>query len=194
MLAQTRNQYILAQTEHALLLIDQHIAHERVLYEKLKAGAEGGGAGVPTQRLMLPFTLELDKRAALVVEKRLDELKRAGFEMEPFGGDSFVVRSVPASLAQKHIKAQDGPEGTLRAIVEEMVEKTVSRRLLLPADEVLISASCKMAVKAGDPLSFEEMNALVGDLLQSENPYTCPHGRPIIIELSNSDLDRKFGR
>ena len=86
-LAQTRNQYILAQTEHALLLIDQHIAHERVLYEKLKAGAEGGGAGVPTQRLMLPFTLELDKRAALVVEKRLDELKKAGFEMEPFGGD-----------------------------------------------------------------------------------------------------------
>ena len=82
--------------------------------------------------------------------------------MEPFGGDSFVVRSVPASLAQKHIKAQDGPEGTLRAIVEEMVEKTVSRRLLLPADEVLISASCKMAVKAGDPLSFEEMNAWWG--------------------------------
>ena len=193
-LAQTRNRYILAQTGHALLLIDQHIAHERVLYEKLRAGAEGGGAGVPTQRLMLPFTLELDKRAALVVEKRLDELKQAGFELEPFGGDSFVVRSVPASLAQKHIKAQDGPEGTLREIVEEMVEKTVSRRLLLPADEVLISASCKMAVKAGDPLSFEEMDALVGDLLQSENPYTCPHGRPIIIELSNSDLDRKFGR
>jgi DNA mismatch repair protein MutL len=75
-----------------------------------------------------------------------------------------------------------------------MVEKTVSRRLLLPADEVLISASCKMAVKAGDPLSFEEMNALVGDLLKSDNPYTCPHGRPIIIELSNADLDRKFGR
>jgi DNA mismatch repair protein MutL len=193
-LAQTRDRYILAQTEHALLLIDQHIAHERVLYEQLKAGAEGGGAGVPTQRLMLPFTLELDKRAAMVVEKRLEELKQAGFEMEPFGGDSFVVRSVPASLAQSHIKAQEGPEATLRAIVEEMVEKTVSRRLLLPADEVLISASCKMAVKAGDPLSFEEMNALVGDLLKSDNPYTCPHGRPIIIELSNADLDRKFGR
>ncbi len=193
-LAQTRDRYILAQTGDALLLIDQHIAHERVLYEKLKSGAEGGGAGVPTQRLMLPFTLELDKRAALVVEKRLEELKRAGFEMEPFGGDAFVVRAVPASLAQSHIKAQEGPEATLRAIVEEMVEKTVSRRLLLPADEVLISASCKMAVKAGDPLTFEEMNALVGDLLKSENPYTCPHGRPIIIELSNTDLDRKFGR
>ncbi len=186
--------YILAQTDHALLLIDQHIAHERVLYEQLLAGAEGGGTGVPTQRLMLPFTLELGKREALVVEKRLEELRRAGFDMEPFGGDSFVVRSVPASVAQKSLKAQDGPEATLRAIVEEMVEKTVSRRLLLPAEEVLITASCKMAVKAGDPLSFEEMDALIAGLLKSDNPYTCPHGRPIIVELANSDLDRKFGR
>jgi DNA mismatch repair protein MutL len=193
-LAQTRNMYILAQTDHALLLIDQHIAHERVLYEKLLAGAEGGGTGVPTQRLMLPFTLELGKREMMVVENRLEDLRRAGFEMEPFGGDSFVVRSVPASVAQKSLKAQDGPEATLRAIVDEMVEKTVSRRLLLPAEEVLITASCKMAVKAGDPLSFEEMDALVADLLKSDNPYTCPHGRPIIVELSNSDLDRKFGR
>ena len=193
-LAQTRNQYILAQTDNALLLIDQHIAHERVLYEQLLAGAEGGGAGVPTQRLMLPFTLEMSRREAMVVEKRLDDLARAGFELEPFGGDAFVVRSVPASIAEKRLKAQDGPEATLRAIIDELVEKTVSRRLLLPAEEVLITASCKMAVKAGDPLSFEEMEALVADLFRSDNPYTCPHGRPIIVELPNSDLDRKFGR
>ena len=193
-LAQTRNMYILAQTDTALVLIDQHIAHERVLYEQLLAGAEGGGAGVPTQRLMLPFTLEVSKREALVVENRLEDLRRAGFDLEPFGGDSFVVRSVPASVAQKHLKSQGSPEEVLREIVEELVEKTVSRRLLLPAEEVLITASCKMAVKAGDPLSFDEMNALVSDLLKSENPYTCPHGRPIIIELPNGDLDRKFGR
>jgi len=193
-LAQTRNMYILAQTDDALVLIDQHIAHERVLYEKLLAGAEGAGGGVPTQRLMMPFTLELSKREALVIEKRLEDLRRAGFDLEPFGGDSFVVRSVPASVAQKHLKAQGGPEEVLREIVDELVEKTVSRRLLLPAEEVLITASCKMAVKAGDPLSFEEMNALVADLLKSDNPYTCPHGRPIIVELPNGDLDRKFGR
>ncbi len=193
-LAQTRNQYILAQTDNALLLIDQHIAHERVLYEKLLAGAEGGGAGVPTQRLMLPFTLQTSRREALVVEARLADLARAGFDLEPFGGDAFVVRSVPASVASNHLKAQDGPEATLRAIVDELVEKTVSRRLLLPAEEVLITASCKMAVKAGDPLSFEEMDALVADLFRSDNPYTCPHGRPIIVELPNTDLDRKFGR
>jgi len=193
-LAQTRNQYILAQTDNALLLIDQHIAHERVLYEKLLAGAEGGGAGVPTQRLMLPFTLQTSRREALVLETRLADLARAGFDLEPFGGDAFVVRSVPASVASSPLKAQASPEATLRAIVDELVEKTVSRRLLLPAEEVLITASCKMAVKAGDPLSFEEMDALVADLFRSDNPYTCPHGRPIIVELPNTDLDRKFGR
>ena len=193
-LAQTRNMYILAQTDDALVLIDQHIAHERVLYEQLLAGAEGAGAGVPTQRLMMPFTLELSRRETLVVEKRLEDLRRAGFDLEPFGGDSFVVRSVPASVAEKRLKAQGGPEEVLREIVDELVEKTASRRLLLPAEEVLITASCKMAVKAGDPLTFDEMNALVSDLLKSENPYTCPHGRPIIIELPNGDLDRKFGR
>ncbi|BDI28164.1 DNA mismatch repair protein MutL [Capsulimonas corticalis] len=193
-LAQSRNMYIVAQTDHALVLIDQHIAHERVLYEKLIAGAEGAGAGVPVQQLMIPFTLELSKREAMVVENRLEDLRRAGFELEPFGGESYLVRSVPASVAQKHIKAQGGPEEVLREIVDELVEKTTSRRLMLPAEEVLITASCKMAVKAGDPLTFEEMNALVSDLLKSDNPYTCPHGRPIIVELANSDLDRKFGR
>lgn len=193
-LAQTRNMYILAQTDDALVLIDQHIAHERVLYEQLLAGAEGAGGGVPTQRLMIPFTLELSRREAMVVEKRLGDLRRAGFDLEPFGGDSFVVRSVPASVAEKKLKAQGSPEEVLRQIVDELVEKTVSRRLMLPAEEVLITASCKMAVKAGDPLSFDEMNALVADLLRSENPYTCPHGRPIIVELPNGDLDRKFGR
>jgi DNA mismatch repair protein MutL len=193
-LAQTRNRYILAQTKDALLLIDQHIAHERVLYERLIAGAEGGGTGVPVQHLVVPFTLELSKREAMVVEKRLDDLRKAGFELEPFGGEAFVVRSVPASVAQKHIKAQGGAEAVLREIVDEMVEKTVSRRLLLPAEEVLITASCKMAVKAGDPMTMPEMRALIADLLKSENPYTCPHGRPIIVELPNGDLDRKFGR
>jgi DNA mismatch repair protein MutL len=192
-LGQTRNTYIVAQTNDALLLIDQHIAHERVLYEKFVAAAKAG-AGIPTQRLMIPMTIDLSRQESIVVEKRLAELAQAGFEMEPFGSDSFLVRSVPASLAQKSLKAQDGPEATLRAIVDEMVEKTVSRKLLLPAEEVLISASCKMAVKAGDPLSFKEMDALIADLLRSQNPYTCPHGRPIILEIPNRDIDRKFGR
>ena len=191
-LGQTRNTYIIAQTKHALLVIDQHIAHERVLYEKFVSGALSGATHV--QHLVFPFTLELGKRESLVVGKRLDELAQAGFHLEHFGGDSYLVRAVPASVAQKRLKVQEGAEATLRSIIDEMVEKTVSRKLLLPSEEVLITASCKMAVKAGDPLNFEEMHALIDDLLKSDNPYTCPHGRPIIVELPNSDLDRKFGR
>jgi DNA mismatch repair protein MutL len=191
-LAQTRNTYIVAQSGTALLVIDQHIAHERILYERFVRGAQGGGVAV--QHLMMPITLELTRREAMVVEKRLPELARAGFELEPFGGDSFLVRAVPASVAQKRLKAQGGPEEVLREIVDDMVEQTVSRRLLLPAEEVLITASCKMAVKAGDPLTLAEMQALVDDLFLCENPYTCPHGRPILLEMSNSEVDRKFGR
>jgi len=194
-LAQTRNMYIIAQTDRAVLIIDQHIAHERVLYEMLiNRASEGAVSGIATQRLIIPFTIEVSRREAMVVEKRLEELRRAGFDLEPFGGDSFLVRAVPASIAGKTIKAQGGPEAVLREIIEEMVEKSSSRRLLLPAEEVLITASCKMAVKAGDPLSFEEMQVLVEDLMRCENPYTCPHGRPILIELANGEIDRKFGR
>ena len=194
-LAQTRNMYILAQTDDALVLIDQHIAHERVLYEKLLAGAEGAGGGRP------------DPAADAAVHAGTVQARGAGRREAPgrpaAGRASTWSRSAatrsssapsPPRVAQKHLKAQGGPEEILREIVDEMVEKTVSRRLLLPAEEVLITASCKMAVKAGDPLSFEEMNALVADLLKSDNPYTCPHGRPIIVELPNGDLDRKFGR
>jgi DNA mismatch repair protein MutL len=185
-LAQTRNMYIVAQTQDSLVLIDQHIAHERILYERLISGR---GTGLPIQHLIVPITLDLGRREALVVQARLSELKRAGFEIEAFGGDSFVVRSMPAAIAQR-----PNPAAVLCSIVEELVEMTVSRKLLVPAEEVLITASCKMAVKAGDPLSLQEMRALLADLLLCDNPYTCPHGRPIIIELSNRDLDRKFGR
>jgi DNA mismatch repair protein MutL len=186
-LAQTRNMYILAQTDQALLLIDQHIAHERILYERLLNGQAERSLAV--QHLVIPVTLELGRREALVVEQRLGDLSSAGFVLEPFGQGTYLVRSAPAQVAQKQ-----SVELVMRAIIDELVEKTVSRRLMVPAEEVLITASCKMAVKAGDPLTHPEMHALIDDLLRCENPYTCPHGRPIIIELANSDLDRKFGR
>ena len=185
-LAQTRNMYIVGQTQDSLVLIDQHIAHERILYERLLSGR---GGTIPVQHLVVPLTLDLGKREALIVSARLDELKRAGLEIESFGGESFVIRSMPAAIAQR-----TNSLAVVRSIIDEMVEATVSRKLLVPAEEVLITASCKMAVKAGDPLSLQEMRALIADLLLCDNPYTCPHGRPIIIELSNSDLDRKFGR
>lgn len=186
-LAQTRNMYILAQTGQSLVLIDQHIAHERILYERLLKGQADSALAV--QHLVIPLTLDLGRREALVVGERLEQLPRAGFVLEPFGAGTFIVRAAPAAVCQKQ-----SVERVVRAIIDELVEKTVSRRLVVPAEEVLITASCKMAVKAGDPLTDSEMRALIADLLKCDNPYTCPHGRPIMIEIANRDLDRKFGR
>jgi DNA mismatch repair protein MutL len=184
---QTRNMYIVAQTDRSLLVIDQHIAHERVLYERLLSGQ--AERALALQHLVIPVPLDLGRREALVVGERLGDLARAGFVLEPFGADGYLVRAVPAQVAQKQSVV-----AVMHAIIDELVEKTVSRRLTVPAEEVLITASCKMAVKAGDPLTHEEMQALMDDLLHCDNPYTCPHGRPIIIEFANTDLDRKFGR
>jgi DNA mismatch repair protein MutL len=99
-----------------------------------------------------------------------------------------MVRGAPASIKPA------GAEAVVRDVITELVDLSVTKHLLVKAEQVLITACCKMAVKAGDPLSSEEMNQLVGDLLKCKNPFTCPHGRPVIVSLSNWELDRKFRR
>jgi DNA mismatch repair protein MutL len=189
-LAQSRNTYIVAETDDALLLIDQHIAHERVLYEQMMNGAEeaAGAWGVIAQHLALPQTLELGPREARVTGERLEALTRAGFVLEPFGGDTFMVRAVPARIA--HLAYME----TLRSIIDELTQSSLSRRLLVPHEAALIMASCKMAVKKGDPLTINEMNRLLRDLSRMKNPFTCPHGRPILLALPHHEMDRKFHR
>ena len=186
LLGQARSTYIIAQCDDGVLLIDQHVAHERVLFDRMrKVDTEHGPA---IQGLMIPVTLSLSAREAAVVGKRLDYLRKAGFELEGFGGNTYVMRGAPAS-----VKSQDA-ETVLRDMIQELVEITVQKHLLVRPDQVLITASCKMAVKAGEQLTLDEMNRLISDLLQCENPFTCPHGRPIIVSLSNWELDRKFKR
>ncbi len=189
-LAQSRNTYIVAETDDALLLIDQHIAHERVLYEQMMNGAGGAAErwGVVAQHLALPQTLELGPREARVALERLPALARAGFVLEPFGGETFVVRAVPATLAHKDYL------GVLRVIIDEMAEASLARRLLVPHETAIIMASCKMAVKKGDPLTLDEMTRLLSDLAKMKNPFTCPHGRPILLSLPHREMDRKFHR
>ena len=196
-LGQSRNTYIVCETDDALLLVDQHIAHERVLYEQMMNAAmgesenESGAAarwGVVAQHLALPQTLELGAREARVAAERLPALARAGFVLEPFGGETFVVRAVPARIAQGDYL------GTLREILDEMTTATLSRRLLVPHETAVIMASCKMAVKKGDPLTHNEMTRLLGDLARMKNPFTCPHGRPILLRLPFGEMDRKFHR
>jgi DNA mismatch repair protein MutL len=189
-LGQSRNTYIVAETDDALLLIDQHIAHERVLYEQMMNGAtESQSAwGVVTQHLAVPQTLELSASDARVVQERLGALEKSGFVLEHFGGDTFVVRAVPSRVADKAYLE------ILKEIIEELTYSSVARRLLVPHESAIIMASCKMAVKKGDPLTMDEMTRLLADLAQMRNPFTCPHGRPILLALSQHEMDRKFHR
>ena len=185
-IGQARNTYILAQCDDGVLIIDQHVAHERVLFDRMLASGEGKPPDI--QGLVIPVTLSLSAKESAIVEKRLDQLKQSGFQLEAFGRDTYVMRGAPAS-----IKIGDA-EAVLRDMIAELVDLSVAKHLLVRAEQVLITACCKMAVKAGDPLSMEEMNQLIQDLLNCKNPFTCPHGRPIIVSLSNWELDRKFRR
>lgn len=183
-IGQARNMYIIAQSPSGVLLIDQHVAHERVIYDQL-SGMQGELNG---QRLMMPLTVTFGHREALILQNRIDEMRAIGFEIEAFGRDAFLVRSIPALIAEKNY------EEILRDTVEELTEMSASRRLLIHRDAIITTTACKMAVKAGDRLAPEEMIRLVEDLRRTSNPYLCPHGRPIVICFTNHDLDRLFGR
>ena len=185
-IGQVMNTFIVAETTHGVVLIDQHVAHERVLYEYL-CGIRGKAA-IEKQPLLVPQTLELDRRSAVLLRDRMDELTDVGFDLEPFGGESYVVRAVPAAL-----RGRD-PIRVLKELVEELVEATVARKLVPTREQIWITTSCHMAVKAGDPLSLPEMERLVQDLATTENPYLCPHGRPITATLSRDAMLRLFKR
>jgi DNA mismatch repair protein MutL len=184
-LGQVSNTYIVASTRQGLVLIDQHVAHERVLYEQLCY--KRGALPIPKQHLLTPETLQLSRRDALLLHEKLPELEAIGFELEPFGVDTYLIRAVPAAL-------KGDPVQTLRDIVDELVELSVSKRLPVAREQIWITTSCKLAIKAGDPLSMPEMRKLIEDLARTENPYLCPHGRPITIILTWQEIERKFKR
>lgn len=185
-IGQAMNTFIIAETAHGVVIIDQHVAHERILYEYL-CGLKGPTA-IEKQRLLVPQTLHLDRRSAVLLEEKRAELADVGFELEPFGGESYVVRAVPAALRGKD------PIRVLQDLIDELVEATVSRKLVPTREQIWITSSCKMAVKAGDPLSMAEMEKLIHDLAETENPYLCPHGRPITVTLGRDALLRMFKR
>lgn len=185
-IGQAMNTFIIAETRHGVVIIDQHVAHERVLYEYL-CGLKGPTA-IEKQRLLVPQTLHLDRRSAVLLREKVEELIDVGFELEPFGGESYVVRAVPAAIRNKD------PLKLLRDLVDELVEASVSRKLVPTREQIWIMSSCKMAVKAGDPLSMAEMEKLIADLALTENPYLCPHGRPITVTLGKDALLRMFKR
>jgi len=176
--------YLLFQCDADLLLIDQHTAHERVLYEETLARMEAqNGVG---QNLLLPVNVELGaEQMALFAESR-DILTQTGFAIEPFGGATVRIEAVPAILSKK------SPEPSLRAILDDLASLRKSGCDLKKA--VAQSVACRSAVMAGDKLTDREAIAVVERLLACDNRYSCPHGRPTFIKLSRRDLDKQFGR
>jgi DNA mismatch repair protein MutL len=184
-LGQLAQTYILAEGPEGLYLIDQHAAHERVLWERLMAQHARGE--LPSQPLLNPVVVTLPAESANLLADQRDMLHGLGFEIEPFGSNAFLVRSVPALMIQDDISA------ALREIVADLETGETPLRRELEA-RVLRRVCKRMAVKAGRVLSLAEMQALVRDLEMCESPRTCPHGRPTMIYLGLKQLEKEFGR
>jgi DNA mismatch repair protein MutL len=177
--------YLVAEGPDGLYLIDQHAAHERVLFEKLMAQHES--RTVPAQSLLSPTVVQLPPAQARLLESQLAVLGGFGFQVEPFGADAFQVRALPALFGG------GDPSAALRAVVEDFEEDETP--LQAEIEERLAARVCKrLAVRAGQALSSEEQRALLSDLEACDAPRTCPHGRPTMVHLSVEMLERQFGR
>jgi DNA mismatch repair protein MutL len=176
--------YLVAEGPDGLYLIDQHAAHERVLFERLMQLQQTGAA---SQTLLEPVTVELSAAESMVLEGQVEILRRLGFDVEAFGSTAYRVRAVPPLLA--HLPAALA----LRAVIEDFEEDEAP---LADAVEARVAARvCKRAaVKAGQVLSLAEQEQLVRDLEACAVPRSCPHGRPTMIHLSVDTLERQFGR
>ena len=177
--------YLVAEGPDGLYLVDQHAAHERVLFEQLMRAH--AGKGVASQALLAPTTVTLQPHLAELLKSQLGTLQSLGFDVQEFGGSTFQVRAVPALFSA------DDPALAVRAVVEDFEEDEAP--LQAEVEKKLAARVCKrMAVKAGQTLSPEEQRGLLSDLEACESPRTCPHGRPTMIHLSVEMLERQFGR
>jgi len=183
-LGQLSATYIVVQHGKDLLLVDQHRAAERVIFERLIAQPRR----IARQLLAVPVTLELAPEEAAAVEDYRELLGEMGFELEQFGGGSYILRSVPAQLTHGN------PQEIMQGIIAELAEWQSSSEMMDRREAMLATVSCHAAVKAGQRLSAEEMQQLVADLLQTQTPATCPHGDPVIVTMDAGQISRKFHR
>jgi DNA mismatch repair protein MutL len=191
LVGQIASAYLVAEGPDGLYLIDQHAAHERVLFERFMAlrgsSLAEASSGIPAQALLEPVTVDLPPASARILEEQLPILSGLGFQVEPFGRGTFLVRAIPAILVGMN------PAAALAVLVEDFEEDETP--LQAEVEAKIIARVCKRAaVKSGKVLSPEEQRTLLGDLEGCQSPRTCPHGRPTMIHLSVDLLERQFGR
>ncbi len=181
---QIHNKYILSQVKSGLAVVDQHAAHERILFEKAKRALRGQSFN--SQQLLFPMLIELSPEDDLLLRDLLPELPKLGFAIREFGPRAWSLEAVPAGLPHA------SEAGLLAELLDEYREGREGR--LEPQEALAASFACKAAIKSGDPLSPSEMNALIDELFATDFPYTCPHGRPTVIYLTLTEVDRRFRR
>ncbi|MGB2982526.1 MAG: hypothetical protein WBC63_01535, partial [Candidatus Bipolaricaulia bacterium] len=180
--------YLLVETPDGLEIVDQHIAHERVLYERLRKQAEE--SGIARQLFLLPVRVEVSFETASVLSAHSERLERVGIVLEEFGGGTFLFREYPRMLADD--QSQRGFQELVEGLADALEEQHDLESVLF--DRLLSAMACGAAIKAGERLTLTEAQRLVESLMIQENPYSCPHGRPIVVELVREDLDRRFRR
>jgi len=178
--------YVLLESEEGLVLMDQHAAHERVLFEQMRARM--ASEGVPTQRLLVPITVQLAPRDYEFLRQNLDAIQRMGIGLESFGANTVKIDALPQFFPA------DDPEAYLSDLIEELKQagrRTSSMRL---GEDMVATTVCRHAVKAKDDLRPPEVERLLADLLACELPFCCPHGRPTLTQISFDELEKRFGR
>jgi DNA mismatch repair protein MutL len=184
-IGQYRLSYILLDTPGGLRLVDQHVAHERVLYDRVLARVEARAA--VSQQLLTPLLYETGAAEGAALESHLEELRAVGFDIERFSGNAFAVSAVPPELLRHDI------DSFLGKLIDASLEEK-SSHVTRVRERISASLACQAAIKVHRPLGGEEMARLVAELLQSSNPFACPHGRPILVDIKHIDIERHFHR
>ena len=182
---QVHGTYIIAQNENGMFMIDQHAAQERIKYEYFRDKI--GEVTNEVQDLLIPLTFHFSKDDVMIIEQYKDELEKVGVHLEPFGGHDYIVNSYPVWFPQ-----QEAEE-----IIKDMIEYVLEHQKVdvnKIREEAAIMMSCKKSIKANHYLKNSEMADLIDQLREAEDPFTCPHGRPIIVNFSNYELERLFKR
>jgi DNA mismatch repair protein MutL len=178
--------YVLMENADGLVLVDQHAAHERILFEELRRRMEE--QGVPTQKLLLPQTFDVPPRDADWIERNVSILQKMGIGIESFGPGTFKIDSLPSFLDVSD------PAQFMRKVIDDLKSASNTASAMRLGEEMIAKSVCRHAVKANDPLRYPEVEKLIRDLLDCNLPYCCPHGRPTMIQISLAELEKKFGR
>jgi DNA mismatch repair protein MutL len=185
-IGQIMDTYILVQSGSDLVIVDQHAAHERVMLERLKKAEKKGAKAA--QNLITPVPLNINKREAQLIEHYRDIIEELGFKIEPFGKDTYLVRAVPVTSG--HLEGEAG----LLDLIHELAEFGKARSIEEKRDEIRHLVACHSAIRAGEKLSMSQMRRLIEEMHGVDNPYTCAHGRPTIIRITEKELERMFKR